>query len=277
MAHKLPFHLHKPQAIIVMKSFAFAFFSFLIFTTSVKAQDAGLTISLMDSTYISVELNGTLYDDAAPVMAFHNMRAGAHQLKVLKWLQMGNSVVKQPVYDGQVNLEAGRMSDFQINRFNQLVLRSRTVVERQQQEQFMVQRPQMQMQQPMMQPMPGFNPYQPVVVQAPPPPPPIDGFTSVNTTPDQMSNSHLMNQMQMLREMRDERERLQTAKSLVSISTISSAQLAEMILLFQREQNRVRLADYGYDYVTDQQNFGVVYQTLRDPRSFRRVERRTRR
>lgn len=259
-----------------MKAFAPTLFLIIFWTFNIKAQDSGLTISMMDSSYISVELNGTMYDDPAPVMAFHNMRAGAQRVKVFRWLQMGNSVVKQPVFDGQITLEPGRMSDVQINRFNQLVLRSRTPIEREQPNN-MAQNQEPFIQQPMMQqPMQGFNPYAPVTVQAPPLPQ-IDGFTSVNTTNRQMSNDHLLRQIQTLRDMPNERERLQTAKSLVSISTVSSAQLAEMILVFDREQNRIRLADYGYNYVTDPQNFGIVYQTLRDPRSFHRLERRTRR
>jgi hypothetical protein len=255
-----------------MKTLLSIVIALFIFKNISKAQDAGLTLSYEDSTFISVILNGTSYDDAAPVMVFHNLRAGAHELKVFKWLQKGNSIVKQPVYEGQVMLEAGRMTELQINRFNQLVFKGSSVTETtQNQRSQQIQQNQM-MEAPGQFNQPRFNPT-PIQVQSQPR---VDGFTSPNTTPNQMSNENLSAHLELLRSMPGERERLQTAKSLVSISSISSAQLAEMMKLFNVEQNRIRLADYGYDYVTDRLNFGVVYQTLSHPRSFRRLERRTR-
>jgi len=261
-----------------MKSFTSIFIACLFFINNTKAQNSGLTISYEDSTFISVILNGTNYDDAAPVMAFHNLRAGAHDLKVFKWLQMGNSVVKQPVYDGQIILEHAQMTEIQINRFNQIVLRGKSRVETNNNTTAQQQNQPMQMPGQFNQPMQGqFNqPYMHPQTFPAPNPELVDGFTSVNTTRQQMSNEMLSAQIELLRDMPGERERLQTAKSLVSISTISSAQLAEMMLLFENEQNRIRLADYGYDYVTDRQNFSIVYQTLRHPRSFNRLSRRTR-
>ena len=254
-----------------MKTLSSIIVALFIFINISKAQNAGLTLSYEDSTFISVILNGITYDDAAPVMAFHNLRAGAHELKVFKWLQKGNSIVKQPVYDGQVMLEAGRMTEIQINRFNQLVIKGSSVTENTQNQRQQIQQNQM-MEMPGQFNQPRLNPTTVEVQQSPR----VDGFTSPNTTPYQMSNENLSAHLELLRSMLGEKERLQTAKSLVSISSISSAQLAEMMQLFNVEQNRIRLADYGYDYVTDRQNFGLVYQTLSHPRSFRKLERRTR-
>ena len=74
---------------------------------------------------------------------------------------------------------------------------------------------------------------------------------------------------------RNENDRYQSAIGLVSISTISCNQLAEMMLTFQDEDYRVRLADRGQEFVSDPQNFSVVYNALRYPSSVRRLQRKT--
>jgi hypothetical protein len=46
------------------------------------------------------------------------------------------------------------------------------------------------------------------------------------------------------------------------------------MLKFENENNRVQLADYALKYVVDPQNYGVVYNAIRSPRSIRRLNRK---
>jgi hypothetical protein len=90
-----------------------------------------------------------------------------------------------------------------------------------------------------------------------------------------MNNKQFAGMIENLKEIANENDRLQSAIGLASVSTISCNQLAEMMLVFEDEDKRIKLADHGQKYVTDPQNFGVVYNALRYPSSMRRLNRRT--
>jgi hypothetical protein len=89
-----------------------------------------------------------------------------------------------------------------------------------------------------------------------------------------MNNAQFNSILENLTIISLENERLITAKGLISISSINSSQVAEMMLKFENEKNRVQLADYAVKHVVDPQNYGVVYNAIRSPRSIRRLNRK---
>jgi hypothetical protein len=46
------------------------------------------------------------------------------------------------------------------------------------------------------------------------------------------------------------------------------------MLTLSSEKNRIRLADFGQQYVTDKDNYGIVFNALRSPKSVRKLSRR---
>jgi hypothetical protein len=46
------------------------------------------------------------------------------------------------------------------------------------------------------------------------------------------------------------------------------------MLTLSSEKNRIRLADFGQQYVTDKDNYGIVINALRSPKSVRKLSRR---
>lgn len=222
------------------------------------AQNAGLKISYEDSTLITVQLDGVNYSDPAQTIAINGLQAGEHNLKVFKLMRMGASQISQPVYDGPVVLQSNVTRVYFINRFNQLreAGTEQVIAAEQGNENNQARNNR-----------PG---------RFIPDPSKINSSTSAYTSGQGMSNMQWQQQLEMLRLNNSESGRYTSARQLLSLYTINSNQLAEMMLLFQNENNRINLASQGFDFVVDRANFGVVYNSLRSPRSIHRLDRKLR-
>jgi hypothetical protein len=243
---------NKPKKILQhqpMKYFIFSAVSFISISTN--AQKAALRISLHDSSLFVSELNGITYNDASTEMNFHELNAGKQQLKVTKLMRLGNSEVRKPVFEGIIDLADNRTTQAVIDQMNQFRITNVLPIEQRSKDNserthFWV-----------------------------PDTRRIETNQQPVTNAQGMNNKQFTGMIENLKEIANENERLQSAIGLASVSTISCNQLAEMMLVFEDEDKRIRLADHGQKYVTDPQNFGVVYNALRYPSSMRRLNRRT--
>lgn len=224
-----------------------AFFSF--------AQTASLTLSLQDSSLFTAELNGTSYSDASNVMNISRITPGPQKLKVIKLMQMGSSIVKKPVYDGTINLPAGKTTVAYIDQYNQFRISSTPPVSS-------------TTSGSASQTGSNSTPY------FVPDPSAIKAYTQPKTTAQGMSNDQFAGKMEVLRSINQENQRYKTARDFISLGTYNSNQIAEMMLTLNNEHNRVNLADIGYEYAVDKENYGVVFNALRRPASVRRLTRR---
>ncbi len=232
-----------------MKYFIFSAIFFI--SNQSNAQKASLKIALHDSSLFVSELNGNTYGDPSIEMNFHELNAGKHNLKVIKLLKLGNSEVRQPVFEGIIDLQDNRTTHAVIDPMNQFRVINMSPLELRNQ---------------------NNNSRSHFWV---PDARRIESNQQPVTTQQGMNNNQFNGMLENLRDIPNENDRLQSAVGLVSVSTISCNQLAEMMLTFQDEDKRIRLADRGQMHVSDPQNFQVVYNALRYPSSMRRLNRRT--
>jgi len=216
------------------------------------SQETSLTLSLQDSSVFTAVLNGKTYADPSNVMNFHELRAGDQQLKVIKLLKTGSSIVEQPVFEGVINLPIGRATSAYIDKYNQ----------------FRVSGSQNQASSD------GNNSSSAGSPDFVPNPQLINAYTQPTTNSVGMNDQQFAGQIELLKSMNTDQGRFQSAKGLVSLGTFNSNQIAEMMLTMDAEKHRVNLADYAYAFVTDKTNYGVVFNALRYPSSVNRLNRR---
>ena len=217
------------------------------------AQTASLTLSLQDSSMFIAELNGVSYSDASNTMNISKLNPGVQKLKVIKLMQMGSSVVKKPVYEGNVNLPANKNTVAYIDQYNQFGISGNSEIENKK------------------------APNQPGNSNADyfePNHEKIDGYTLPETNRWGMKIESISSQLETLKSISSESQRYKTAIGFISIGTLNSNQIAEMMLTLSSEKNRIRLADFGQQYVTDKDNYGIVFNALRYPSSMRKLSRR---
>ncbi len=232
------------------------FFQIALILLSVKivaAQTASLTLSLQDSSMFIAELNGVSYNEASNTMNISKLNPGVQKLKVIKLMQMGSSVVKKNVYEGSINLPANKTTIAFIDQNNQFRVSGNSAIENKN-----------------AQDQSGnFNPDSFM-----PKPDKIDTYTLPETTRWGMKIESFSSQIETLNSIASESKRYQTAIGFISIGTLNSKQIAEMMLTLSTEKNRIRLADFGKQYVTDKDNYGIVFNALRSPSSVRKLSRR---
>jgi hypothetical protein len=213
------------------------------------AQNAALSISLQDSAFFVCTIDGKAYKEPSQVVNVYDLNSGTHRIEIKKLKSMGNSTIEQPSFSGEISLEPNFRSHFQIDRFNQIKLilkenynpeQNRTQTSRQVW-------------------VPDANK--------------IPTNTQVITDTRGMSNSKFAEQMEVLKSNLNESQRYKLAHDMLSLGTFKSSQVAEMMLLFDAESHRVRLANEGQEHVTDPQNYSVVFEALRRPRSVRKLSR----
>ncbi len=217
------------------------------------AQTASLTLSLQDSSMFIVELNGVSYSDASNTMNISKLNPGVQKLKVIKLMQMGSSVVKKPVYEGSINLPANKTTVAFIDQYNQFRISASLAIEFKQAEKQ------------------SGNSNADYFV---PKPDKIDAYTLPETNRWGMKIESFSAQIETLNSIPSESQRYKTARGFISIGTLNSNQIAEMMLTLSSEKNRIRLADFGQQYVTDKDNYGIVFNALRNPSSVRKLSRR---
>jgi hypothetical protein len=227
------------------------FYIILFFSFQVNAQNASLNISLHDSSLFISELNGINYNDPSTEMNFHGLNAGKQRLKIIKLMKLGNSEVQKPVFEGIIDLAVNRTTQAIIDPMNQFKVINLLPLE------------------PKKENYSGNSYYWIPDARR------IEKNQQPTTNQQGMNNNQFAGMLENLKEIRNENDRYQSAIGLVSISTISCNQLAEMMLTFQDEDYRVRLADRGQEFVSDPQNFNIVYNALRYPSSVRRLQRKT--
>jgi len=217
------------------------------------AQTATLTLSLQDSSMFIAELNGVSYSDASNTMNISKLNPGAQKLKVIKLMQMGSSVVKKPVYEGSINLPANTNTIAYIDQYNQFKVSGNSAIENKQATN-------------------GSNNSQAGYFV--PNPNKINAFNQEKTTQLGMNNGQFSAQLETLKSINSETQRYRTASDFISLGTFNSNQIAEMMLTLSSEKNRIRLADFGQQYATDKDNYGIVFNALRKPSSVRKLSRR---
>lgn len=222
-----------------------------IFTfTSSHAQNAALSISLHDSAFFVCTIDGKEYKDPSQVVNLFDVAAGTHRVEIKKLKTMGKSTIEQPSYSGEISLESNVLSHFQVDRFNQIKLISK--------ESYTSNRKSSQTNSRVW--VPDANK--------------IPKNAQVVTDSKGMSNSKFAEQQEILKNNNNESQRFKLAQDMLSLGTLKSSQVAEMMLLFDTESHRVRLADEGQAHVTDPQNYSVVFEALRRPSSVRRLSRK---
>jgi len=208
-------------------------------------------ISLHDSSLFVTELNGVFYNDPSTEMNFHSLNSGKQQLKVIKLMKLGNSEVRKPVFEGLIDLADNRTTQGVIDPMNQFKVINLLPIEQKSENNS------------------GRSHFWIPDARR------IEKNQQPITNQQGMNNNQFDGMLENLKGINNESDRYQSAIGLVSISTISCNQLAEMMLTFQDEDYRVRLADRGQKFVSDPQNFDIVYNALRYPSSVRRLHRRT--
>ncbi len=218
-----------------------------------NAQTASLTLSLQDSSMFITELNGVSYSDASNTMNISKLNPGVQKLKVIKLMQMGSSVVKKPVYDGSINLPANKTTIAYIDQYNQFRVTGSSVIENKQ-----------------AQKQSGNSNAGNFI----PNPDKIEAFTLPETNRWGVKIESFSAQIETLKSISSETQRYKTAIGFISIGTLNSNQIAEMMLTLSSERNRIHLADFGQQYATDKDNYGIVFNALRSPSSVRKLSRR---
>jgi hypothetical protein len=218
------------------KIFFFLPLSFLAFATS--AQTAALSISLQDSSFFVAELNGRMFDKPSTVMNFFDLQRGEQKLQIYKLMKMGSSEIRKSVYEGRISLQEDVLTSGYIDSYNQFRVLATEPLERKSNARGNQRRS--------------------------------------ASSKKAISRQQFEGVIENLAGIRDETERLRAAEGIISTSTFSSRQIAEMMLLFDNENRRIAVANYAYRYVSDPENFGEVHHSLRYPSSHRRLIRRIR-
>jgi hypothetical protein len=220
-----------------MHKILFFFLSFFI-SQNIHSQSAALSISLYDSTLFVAELNGKMFDKPSTVMNFFELPRGEQKLQIFKLMRKGNSEIRKSVFEGHITLQDEVLTTAYIDSNNQFRVAAT-------------------------EPIKSRKPKRNETKQD-------------NITKETVSRQQFEAVIENLVGTRDDSERLRAAENIISISTFSSRQIAEMMLLFESENRRIALANYAYRYVSDPHNFGEVHHSLRYPSSHRRLIRKTR-
>lgn len=210
----------------------------LILPFSTAAQNAGLTLSLSDSSVFTFSLGDKVYNSPGTVAVMHDLFAGTYKLKVLKRMRLGNSIVEQPVFDNEITLEPGRHTDAIINQYNQFVVIGTS--EKQQS---------------------GSQTR------------PIRSQDLAQTDREGMESGQFDALIGNLRDIPQEKRRFDTAKGRISLSTLNCNQLKLVMQEFDSEDYRIRIAAQGSTRVSDPENYDLVYTALRHPSSVRKLQR----
>jgi len=219
-----------------------------IFACSTAIAQPVITLSLQDSSLFTAEIDNQSFNEPQSVMNFYDVPTGSHLLKIFKILKTGNSIIKQPVFEGKVKIDENFSLVGFIDRYNQLKIVSNTA---------------------------KSNRNGTVNSQTEfPNPNNIPKNTQKTTDRQGINNDQFKGIIENLSTIEIESDRLKTAKGIISVSTIKSSQAAEIMLQFNRESNRIDIADFAKEYVADPENYGVVYNAIRSPRSIRRLDRR---
>lgn len=219
--------------------------SLLFFYNLSVAQLAELSLSLSDSAFFVSVIRGTDYSQPGQVLNISELESGICSIDVSKLKTVGQSTIKQPVYKGNIFIEAGMRNHYVINYANQPILVKTEALAQDK----------------------GSSLNTRAVGGIP-------TNTQAKTDVLGMSNFKFNEQLEMLRNINQERQRYITARDLLSLGTLKSSQIAEMMLLFSNESNRVRIADEGQRFATDPENYQVVFEALSRPSAFRRLSRR---
>ena len=219
--------------------------SLLFFYNLSVAQLAELSLSLSDSAFFISKVRGTDYSQPGQVLNISEFEPGNCFIEVSKLKTVGQSTIQQPVFNGNIFIEAGMRNHYVINYANQSVLVKTEALARDKGNA-----------QNMM----------------------ASGGIPINTQAKTdvlgMSNFKFNEQLELLRNIDQERQRYITARDLLSLGTLKSSQIAEMMLLFPSEANRVRIADEGQQFATDPENYQVVFEALSRRSAVRRLSRR---
>ncbi len=209
-----------------------------------SAQLAELSLSLGDSAFFVATIRGVDYDKPGQVLNITQFDPGICKIEVNKLKTVGQSTIEQPVFQGVIFIEAGMRNHFVINYANQPILVKTEALEQNESD--------------------SRNQVRGGI--------PIN--TQAQTDRIGMSNVKFNEQLELLRNIYQERQRYITARDLLSLGTLKSSQIAEMMLLFSNESNRVRIADEGQQFATDPENYQVVFEALSRPSAVRRLSRR---
>lgn len=229
----------------------FIFSAFFIFSLNAQAQYSSLSIHLQDSSLFVAELNSIPYNDASTEMYFHDLNPGNQKLKIIKLMRLGNSEVRKPVFEGVIQLDANRNTKAYIDAMNQFRILDKEPIQSKGSSNG------------------SANNYSWIPDERR-----IEKNQEPITTSRGMSNDQFKGMIDNLKSINNENDRLQSARGIVSISTISCNQLAEMMLLFDDESKRLNLAEYGSEFVSNPSEINVVFNALRYPSSVRRLNRR---
>ncbi len=204
-----------------------------------QAQNAELTLSMSDSSLFTFSLGDKQYSTPGTVAVIQDIPAGTYKLKVVKRMRLGNSLVEKPAFDNEIYLEAGRHIEATINQYNQLIINGNSAKNDENSNWNNRGRTR------------DF---------------PTTGFEGMEAG---QFHAFIGN----LRDIPNERKRFESAKGRISLSTINSFQLKQIMEEFNDEDFRIRIAVESYSRVTDPSLFTEVYSALRHPSSIRRLNR----
>lgn len=210
----------------------------LLFPVITSAQNAGLSLSLSDSSMFTFSLGDKEYSSPGTIAVLHDLFAGTYKLKVIKRMRLGNSIIEQPVFDNEITLEAGRHTDAIINQYNQLVVIGTS--EKQQS---------------------GSQTRS------------LRSQDLALTDRDGMESGQFNALIGNLRDIPQERRRFDAARGRISLSTINCNQLKLIMQEFDSEDYRIRIASDGSFRVSDPENYDLIYSALRHPSSVRKLQR----
>lgn len=226
-------------------------FSFLLVSVGfIQAQSSAISISLSDSAFFVAKINGTSYNEPSQVIRIMDIRNAEIPVEINQIKVVGNSKIFQPIVNTIVTLQAGKHMHVVIDKAHRMnVVLTEEYSGNQK----------------------SANNYAGPFI---PDPNRIPVNTQIRTTREGMSDQKFKEQEELLRNINSERQRFILAKDLLSLGTLKSSQVAEMMMLFSSESNRINLADEGQKHVVDPQNYQVVFEALNRPRSLRRLSRK---
>lgn len=78
---------------------------------------------------------------------------------------------------------------------------------------------------------------------------------------------------QELHDYPSDNARLTAAKQALARASVRAEDLAQLLSTFSLDKSRIALAEYGYEHVSDPENFNAVYEAFHLPASVREVQR----
>lgn len=210
-------------------------------TTTLTAQQSAVSFCLADSSRFIFEFDGRSYDQPGNVAVLHRLQPGEHELKVKQIMQLGNSQVLKPRFEGRIQLDPQTETHAVIDQNNQFRISGTEALEADQNRM------------------------------------PHRSDAAASTTAMAMSAGAYRGLCDNLLQITNERDRFASAKSLIATSTLNAEQIAGILLYFDAESHRIDLAEMAYATVTDPQHYDAVYRAFRYPSSVYRLNRRLRR